>query len=66
MEEVGDIVLRFKPDDEVSEKIEQFACCFQTTYKRGTTWAPLSEPSIWNRNNGASGGLATNNAAERW
>ena len=29
MEEVGDILLRLKSDDEVSEKVEQFACYFQ-------------------------------------
>ena len=29
MEEVGDILLSFKSEDEVSEKVEQFACYFQ-------------------------------------
>ena len=58
-EEVEDILLRFrKPDAEVSEKVEQFACCFQKTYIRGTNRAPLFEPSIWNQNNAAAEGLA--------
>ena len=29
MEEVGDILLKLKSDDDVSEKVEQFACYFQ-------------------------------------
>ena len=67
MEEVGDILLRLKSEDEVSEKVEQFACYFQKTYIRGTSRAPLFEPSIWNQNNAASEGLArTNNAVEGW
>ena len=67
MEEVGDILLRLKSEDEVSEKVEQFACYFQKTYIRGTSRAPLFEPSIWNQSNAASEGLArTNNAVEGW
>ena len=46
MEEVGDMLLRLKSDDEVSEKVEQFVCYFQKTYIRGTSRAPLFEPSI--------------------
>ena len=67
MEEVGDIFLRLKSDGEVSEKVEQFACYLQKTYIRGTSRAPLFEPSIWNQNSAASEGLArTNNAVEGW
>ena len=35
-EEVGDILLRLKSDNEISEKIERFACYFQKMYLRGT------------------------------
>ena len=67
MKEVGDILLRLKSDDEVSEKVEQFACYFRKTYMRGTNRAPLFEPLIWNQNSAASEGLArTNNAVEGW
>ena len=67
MEEVEDILLRLKSEDGVSEKVEQFVCYFQKTYIRGTSRAPLYEPSIWNQNNTASEGLArTNNAVEGW
>ena len=66
-EEVGDILLRLKSDDEVSEKVEKFACFFQKTYIRGTSRAPLFELSIWNQNNAASEGLErTNIAVEGW
>ena len=67
MENVGDILLRLKSDDEFWEKVEQFACSFQKTYIRGTTRAPLFEPSIWNQNNAVCEGLAkTNNEIEGW
>ena len=63
MEEVGDILLRLKSDDELSEKVEQFACYFQKTYIRGINRAPLFEPSIWNQNKAASEGSARTNIA---
>ena len=65
MEEVGDILLRLKSNDEV--RVEQFACHFQKTYIRDFSRAPIFEPSIWNRNNAASEVLSrTNNAVEGW
>ena len=67
MEEVGDMFWRFKLDDAVSEKVQQFACHFHKNYIRGTSRAPLFEPSIWNQNIAASEGLArTNIAIEGW
>ena len=47
MDEVGDILLRFKSDDEVSEKVEQFACSFQNP-----TLEVLAEPHIKNTQSG--------------
>ena len=64
MEEVGDILLRLKSDDEISEKVEQFACYFQKTYIIGTRRAAFFEPLIGNQNNPASEGVANNPASE--
>ena len=47
MEEVGDILLRFKSDDEISEKVEQVACYFQKP-----TLEVLAEPHHLNPQSG--------------